>query len=112
MSRQHPHDPAHPLAHTGHITVKTLLTIYGALIFLMFLTYGAAKVDLGRANFLIAMGIATVKMVLIILYFMHVRYSPKLTWVAALGSFLWLLVLVGGLMNDYWTRGFLNVPGK
>ena len=39
----------------GHITVKTLLTIYAALIGLMFLTFGAAKVDLGAANFLVAM---------------------------------------------------------
>lgn len=98
--------------HEGHITVKTLLVIYAALIALMFLTYGAALIDLGRANFLIAMGIATVKMVLIVLYFMHVRYSPKLTWVAAMGTFLWLIVLVAGLLNDYFTRGLINIPGK
>jgi cytochrome c oxidase subunit 4 len=96
----------------GHITVKTLLVIYGALIGLMFLTFGAAKVDLGAANFLVAMSIALVKMVLIVLYFMHVRYSPKLTWVASMATFLWFLFLIGGLLNDYFTRGAINIPGK
>jgi cytochrome c oxidase subunit 4 len=101
-----------PHAHAPHIGVRTLLIVYAALLVLMFLTLGAALLDLGRANFLIAMTIASVKMLLIVLYFMHVRYSPKLFWVASLGSFLWLLFLVGGLLSDYFTRGFLNVPGK
>jgi cytochrome c oxidase subunit 4 len=95
-----------------HITVRTLYVIYGCLIGLMFLTYGAALLDLGRANFLIAMGIATTKMVLIILYFMHVRYSEKLLWVFSTAAILWLIILVVGLLNDYFTRGYLNVPGK
>jgi cytochrome c oxidase subunit 4 len=108
------HAPTMPSshAHAPHIGVRTLLIVYGALILLMFLTLGAALLDLARANFLIAMGIASVKMFLIVLYFMHVRYSPKLIWVVSLGSFFWLLLLVGGVLNDYFTRGFLNVPGK
>jgi cytochrome c oxidase subunit IV len=97
---------------TGHVTVKTLLIIYGVLIGLMFLTVGAAMIDMGRANFIVAMTIALVKMILIILYFMHVRYSSKLTWLASVGAFLFFLVLVVGLLNDYWTRMDLNVPGK
>jgi cytochrome c oxidase subunit 4 len=109
------HAASRPDAHEGdvpHIGIKTLLIIYACLIGLMFLTLGAATVDLGRANFLVAMGIATTKMVLIILYFMHVRYSEKLTWVFSTAAFLWLIIMVGGLLNDYFTRGFLNVPGK
>jgi cytochrome c oxidase subunit 4 len=99
-------------AHAPHITVKTLFVIYGCLIGLMLLTVVIAMFDLGRANFLIAMGIATAKMVLIILYFMHVRYSEKLTWVFSSAAILWFLILVGGLLNDYYTRNYLNVPGK
>lgn len=106
----HGHDQGQE--HGPHLTVRMMLMIYAALIGLMFLTVGMALIDLGRANFLIAMGIATVKMILIVLYFMHVRYSPRLTWVFSSAAFLWLLILVGGLLNDYWTRGFLNVPGK
>lgn len=96
----------------GHVTVQTLFTIYGALIGLMFLTYGAALFDLGHANFPIAIGIAGVKMGLIVFYFMHARYSPKLIWIASVGALLWLLILAGGLLSDYFTRGAINVPGK
>jgi cytochrome c oxidase subunit 4 len=109
----HAHASAHAHeAHTPHITVQTLFIIYGCLLGLMFLTVMIALLDLGRGNFLIAMGIATVKMVLIILYFMHVRYSEKLTWVFSSAAIFWFLILVGGLLNDYLTRNYLNVPGK
>jgi cytochrome c oxidase subunit 4 len=99
-------------AENGHITVKTLFVIYGALIGLMLLTVGAAMIDLGRANFIVAMTIALMKMILIILYFMHVRYSGKLIWLASTGAILFFLLLVVGLLNDYWTRMDLNIPGK
>jgi cytochrome c oxidase subunit 4 len=98
--------------HDRHIGVKTLYTIYGALLLLMLLTFGAAHVDLGLLNFAVAITIATVKMVLIILYFMHVRYSGKLVWVFSFAAFFWLVIFIGGTLNDYFTRGFLNVPGK
>ena len=91
---------------------RTYLIIYGALLGLMALTVVAALFDLGAANFAVAMGIATVKMVLIILYFMHVRYSDKLTWVFSTAAFLWLLIFIIGTLNDYFTRGFLNSTGK
>jgi cytochrome c oxidase subunit 4 len=89
----------------GHIGPKTYLIVYGALIGLMLLTIFAALFDLGAANFLVAMGIAAVKMVLIILYFMHVRYSDKLTWVFSSAAFLWLIILIVGFLNDYFSRG-------
>ena len=99
-------------AHDQHIGLRTLYTVYGALLVLMLLTFGAAFIDMGPFNFAIAMGIATVKMVLIILYFMHVRFSSKLVWVFSFAAFFWLLIFVIGTLNDYFTRGFLNVPGK
>jgi cytochrome c oxidase subunit IV len=98
--------------HAPHITVKTLYVIYGALLGLMFLTLGAAYLDLGLANFPVAMGIATAKMGLIIVYFMHVRYSSTLVRVFSCAALFWLVILVIGMLNDYYTRGYLNVPGK
>lgn len=77
----------------------------------MALTIGAAKFNMGQANFLIAMGIALIKMVLILSYFMHVKFSPKLTWIFSSAAFLWLLILVVGILNDYLTRDSI-VPGK
>lgn len=100
-----------PTAHhdhpEGHIGPRTYLVIFVALLGLMALTIIAALFDLGSANFIVAMGIASVKMVLIILYFMHVRYSDKLTWVFSVAAFLWLLILIGGFLNDYFTRGLV-----
>ena len=108
----HASTPSHTEdSHAQHISPQTLYVIFGCLLGLMLLTLGAAFLDLGRANFLIAMGIATTKMVLIILYFMHVRFSEKLVWVFSTAAFFWLVVLVVGLLNDYFTRG-LTVPGK
>ncbi|MGE3818027.1 MAG: cytochrome C oxidase subunit IV family protein [Isosphaeraceae bacterium] len=104
-----PHDLGQ--AHAPHLTVKVMLVIYVALLGLMALTILAATIDLGRANFMIAMGIATIKMVLILLYFMHVKYSPKLTWIFSSAAFLWLVILVVGILNDYFTRDTI-VPGK
>jgi cytochrome c oxidase subunit 4 len=95
-----------------HISPQTYLVIYFALLGLMALTVVAALFDLGAANFTVSMGIALAKMVLIILYFMHVRYSDKLTWVFSTAAFLWLMIFIVGTLNDYFTRGFLEVPGK
>ena len=71
-----------------------------------------AAVKQGKLADGVAMTIALVKMILIILYFMHVRYSGKLTWLASTGAILFFLLLVVGLLNDYWTRMDLQVPGK
>ncbi len=108
MSQTHTAGP--PQQH--HITPKTYVIIYLALMGLMALTFGVAYLNLGWANFPIAMGIATVKMVLILLFFMHVRYSDKLTWVYSTAAFLWLVILVIGTLNDYFTRGEIQIPGK
>src|SRR5262249_39868417 len=98
--------PAHAHHHgQPHLTLRAYLTVYAALLGLMLLTLFAALFDLGPANFLVAMGIAVTKMVLIILYFMHVRFSDKLTWVFSTAAFLWLVILIIGFLNDYFTRG-------
>lgn len=107
------HTHAHAHNHDQpHIGPKTYLIIYVALLGLVLLTVVAALFDLGAANFAVAMGIAAVKMVLIILYFMHVRYSDKLVWVFSTAAFLWLLILIIGTLNDYFTRGLIDSSGK
>ena len=92
----------------GHIGPRTYVTIFAALLGLMALTVVAACFDLGAANFPVAMGIATLKMLLIVLYFMHVRFSDKLTWVFSIAAFPWLLILIIGFLNDYFTRGLVG----
>jgi cytochrome c oxidase subunit 4 len=101
-----------PHAHAHIVPVRTYLTIYFILMGLLFLTIAAALVDLGPFQFTAAMLIALVKGILIVLYFMHVRYSERLTWIFSGASFLWLLILIAFTLNDYLTRGWLNVLGK
>jgi cytochrome c oxidase subunit 4 len=90
-----------------HMGVREYFTIYFALLGLMLLTVLAALFDLGAANFLVAMTIAMVKTVLIVLFFMHVRYSDTLTKVFSAGAFAWLLMMIIGFLNDYFTRGMV-----
>jgi len=54
------------------------------------------------------MVIAVCKAVLVIFYFMHVRYSDKLTWVFVGAGFFWLLIMLGGIMEDVRTRSSLS----
>jgi cytochrome c oxidase subunit 4 len=94
------------------VPIRTNLTIFGILMGLLVLTVAAAYLDLGTFNFLLAMSIAVCKAVLIMLYFMHVRYSHKLTWVFSTAAFLWLALLLGITVADYLSRNWLQIPGK
>ena len=59
----------------------------------------------------VALAIAVVKAALVILWFMHVLYSPRLTWIVGrLASFLWLAVLFVLTFSDYLTRGWMMAP--
>jgi cytochrome c oxidase subunit IV len=83
---------------------KTYYSVAGALMVLLALTVGAAEVDLGEFNVIVALGIALAKALLVVLYFMHVKYNRKLIWVFASGGVLWLLIMVIITMGDYFAR--------
>ena len=96
-----------------HIVSKKLyFVIFGALMVLTVLTVWVANIDLGseKLNTVVALAIAVTRAVLVVLYFMHVRYSSRLTWIVVAGGFLWLAIMVGLTMSDYLTRGFLTYP--
>jgi cytochrome c oxidase subunit 4 len=98
---------------THHIiSVPTYLVIYIALMLFLLATVGASFLPLGRAHLPVAMTIAMIKAVLIVLFFMHVYYSSRLTWVVSMASFLWLGLLLAFLVADYFSRGWLDIPGK
>jgi cytochrome c oxidase subunit IV len=67
-------------------------------------TVSAARVDMGPWNVVTALVIAVVKALLVILFFMHVRHSSRLTWVFAGAAFLWLTLLLGLTLSEYWFR--------
>lgn len=86
--------------------------VFGALMLLLVLTVGIAYVDLGWWNFPVSMLIAAVKAVMIVLVFMHVRYSHRLTWVFSSAGLLWLAIMLILTIVDYRSRGWLPIEGK
>lgn len=86
------------------ISEKTYYLIFIALLLLTLTTYEAARVDLGRWNAPLGLFIAACKAILIILYFMHARYSRWLTWIVLAAGLLWLGILLVLTMSDYLTR--------
>lgn len=98
---------------THHIiSLRTYVLIYTVLLLLLVATAGASFLPLGAAHLPVAMTIAIVKAVLIVLFFMHVYYSSRLTWVVSVASFLWLILLLAFVLADYFSRGWLDIPGK
>jgi cytochrome c oxidase subunit 4 len=94
---------------SGHIAPKSLYYwIFGALMFGTLLTVVVAKFDLGPLNNIVMLTIACSKALLVILFFMHVRWSSRLTWVVAGSGFLWLIIMFAITMSDYMSRGWVQ----
>ena len=95
-------------SHIAHPRVYFITWI--ALLILMGATVWAARQDFGIANNFIAMGIAVTKASLVVMFFMQVKGSSKLTIMWAGLGFVWLAFLFS-IIGDYLTRGWLPVPG-
>ena len=91
---------------------RTYVLIFVALLLLTLTTVWVAFTDLGRLNDVVALSIAVTKMVLVVLYFMHAKFSTRLTKLVVVSSFAWLTILIAFTLSDYLTRGWLGVPGK
>src|ERR1044071_1453439 len=95
----------------SHISPKsTYLAIFGALMALTALTVYVAFRHLGILNFPVAISIAFVKASLVVLFFMHVKYSSKLTKLLVGSTFFFLASLFGLTMTDYLSRGWFTSP--
>jgi cytochrome c oxidase subunit 4 len=94
---------------THHIVPKsTYYLIFACLMIGTALTWWIAYIDLGAMNNVIMLAIATAKASLVVLFFMHVKYGNRLTWVVVLGSIFWLFIMLALTMNDYFTRAWLH----
>jgi cytochrome c oxidase subunit 4 len=90
-----------------HVLPKRVYyTIFAILMFCTYLTVQIAFLDLGPFNAIGALGIAVFKAVLVILYFMHVKYSTRLTWAVVIGSVFWFAILLTLTLSDYLTRSW------
>ena len=97
----------------GHkiVPVRTYLIVWAALMLLLALTAAAHFLNLGAFAMAVALAIGIAKAVLIVLYFMHVRHSSRLTGVLAAAGFVWLLLLIAGVIIDYASRSWVATPG-
>ena len=94
-----------------HVTpLSVYFGIFGALMVLTAITVAVAWVNLGSLNILVALGVAVFKATLVVLYFMHLKYSSKLTWVVLGSGLFWLFILLSILMADYATRAWMATP--
>src|SRR5262245_22118687 len=103
-------DQEHGHTH-GHISpISVYLTIFGALMVMTGLTVFAAYINLGVFNFTVALANAVFKATLVILYFMHVKYSSHLTKLTVAVGIFFLIILLTLTMVDYASRAFLPMP--
>lgn len=101
-------DPEHVHMEHDHMTIPKYLGVFAVLVVGTILTYYAATIDLDfifpGANTLVALLIAFTKMACVMLFFMHVYWSPKLIWLAVIASFFWMAIMFAFTMADYFTR--------
>ena len=103
----------HDARHRRHVVpVPVYLAVFAALCVGTVLTVTAAGHDFGALNTPIALGIAATKATLVILYFMHVRYSPRLVTLVVSAGFAFLALLILFIMSDYVSRPWPIVPGS
>ena len=108
MADKHEHHHEEHHEHDEHIGIPGYLGVFAVLVFGTIITYYVATRDLDfifpGANTLVALLIAFTKMTCVMLFFMHVRWSPKLIWLAAVASFFWMAIMFAYTMQDYLTR--------
>lgn len=92
------------------VSVKIYLVIFLALLLGTALTVFAAFIDFRwQFNAIVAMSIAIAKATLVVLYFMHVRYSTRLIWVIVASALFWMALLFAFTFADYFTREWLSI---
>ncbi len=97
---------------THVVPLRVYLLVFFSLMILTATTVSVSFVDLGLFNNVVALGIATLKAALVILFFMHVRYSSRLTALVIVSGVFWLAIMVSLTLVDDMTRGWLGVAGK
>jgi cytochrome c oxidase subunit IV len=94
------------------VSPKIYFTIFAALMAGTGITVWAAFQNFGPFNIVIALGIATIKATLVVLYFMHARYSPHRTQLVIVCAIFWLAIMLGLTLSDYNTRPHEMQPGE
>jgi cytochrome c oxidase subunit IV len=85
----------------------TYYLVFAALIVLTVLTVGLSFLELGVWHLAVGIAIGVIKALLVVLFFMHVLYSSRLTWIMIIAGLFWTAILIGGVVSDYLTRSWL-----
>jgi cytochrome c oxidase subunit 4 len=94
------------------VSPKLYVGIFVFLLIMTGLTVLAASVDLGAWNPVVALVIATMKATTVILFFMHVKYSTRMTQIVIVSALFFLALLLGLTLTDYLSRGWMSYPNK
>lgn len=96
-----PHGGGHHVLPLGVYWAVFLALVVGTIV-----TVWSATIDLGKLNVVVALIIASVKALLVILYFMHVKYSSKMVWLFAGAGFFWVVMMILFTMQDFVSRSW------
>jgi cytochrome c oxidase subunit 4 len=113
MSSGHPeeHSDQHSGQHAEHVVpVSVYIGVFLALLVLTAVTTGVAYIDLGAFNTVVALIIAFIKMSLVVLFFMHVRWATGLLRIMVLAGFFWLAIMISFTLSDELTRSWQINP--
>ena len=103
---------AHQPEHAEHIVpVKIYVVIWVSLLLLTGLTTGVAYIDMGVFNTVVALVIAVTKMMLVVLFFMHVKYTTGLPRIVMIAALFWLAIMMSLTLSDELTRKW-TPPGR
>lgn len=86
------------------VSKKVYFTIFALLMILTLVTVGVARIDLGAWNTIVALAVAVTKALLVALWFMHIKYSNRLTQIVVASGLFWLVIMIVLTLFDYKTR--------
>lgn len=92
------------------LSPRTYYRVFAALLVMTLLTVGASFIELGVFHIVVALSIATVKAILVVLFFMHVLHADRLIWAVIGAAVFWLGILLALTLSDYLTRNWLKSP--
>jgi cytochrome c oxidase subunit IV len=96
---------------SGHVAPKGMYyTVFMALMVLTVVTWAITYVDLGEFNLILALAVAVTKAMLVVVYFMHLKWAPKLLKVTIGSSIFFLLIMFTLTLSDYLSRGQMGLP--
>ena len=97
---EHTHDQHHV------VPKRVYYVIFATLMVLTAVTVGVAYIDLGAMNAVVALAIACFKATIVVLYFMHVKYSTRLVKLTVIAGLYWMGILFALTFGDYLTRAW------